>query len=64
MLKENITITTDADLVRNLLEESEELDSQVLPDFTVYTVRHPVEGTLSFVLGALTDYTVISKVAE
>lgn len=64
MLKEEITITTDADLVRNLLEESEELDSQVLPDFTVYTARHPVEGTLCIVLGALTDYTVITKVAE
>lgn len=64
MLAQSITVTADNDLIFNLIEESEELDRQECPDFIVYTLRHPVEGVLSLVKGALTDYAVITKTEE
>lgn len=64
VLNDSITTTHDLNVINDLIEESEELDRQVCPDFIVYDLRHPTEGHICLVKGALTDYAVITEVVD
>ena len=64
VLNDSITVTHDLKVINDLIEESEELDRQVCPDFIVYDLRHPTEGHICLVKGALTDYAVITEVVD